>query len=142
MENISFLSYRDRSELRKVLNVTDAVYVSYADVPVLTTGSPNKYFDGLAAGKLMIVNFEGWLKSITENHQLGFYVDPKDPQMLTNVLRPFIANPERLGSAQSNARVIAETFFSRSLSIQKLLRVLGHESNTLIKEPQVYTLTA
>ena len=88
LNNLDFLAYRNRDELKKVLNVTDVVYVSYADKPVLTTGSPNKYFDGLAAGKLMVVNFKGWLKDITEQHEIGVYVDPKKPQMLYRFFKP------------------------------------------------------
>ena len=81
LENLNFLPYCNRAQLKKLLNVTDAVYVSYADVPILTTGSPNKFFDGLAAGKLIIVNFHGWLRDITERHEFGFYADPNRPEM-------------------------------------------------------------
>ena len=142
LTNINFLQYRNRAELRNVLNVTDVVYVSYADKPVLATGSPNKYFDGLASGKLMVVNFKGWLKDITEQHGIGYYVNPQKPRMLTDVLRPLVFDKEQLQQAQRNARLIAETFFSRGLAIQKLLKVLSSDKRELVRELEVYNLTA
>ena len=142
LQNLDFLEYRNRAGLREVLNVTDVVYVSYADVPILTTGSPNKFFDGLAAGKLMVVNFSGWLKDITEQHQIGFYVNPQKPQMLAELLSPLVTDRQALQLAQSNARLLAETIFSRSLSIKKILNTLKPEEPSTIKAPGVYNLTA
>lgn len=142
LKNLDFLPYCNRKELKEVLNVTDAVYVSYADVPILATGSPNKYFDGLAAGKLMLVNFKGWLKNITERHQLGFYVDPSRPEIVTEILGPIAMNRAILLRSQRKARVIAETFFSRELAVQKLLKSLNKKHQMVVSGPEVYTLTA
>jgi len=142
LENLDFIPYCNRWQLKEVLNVTDAVYVSYADVPILTTGSPNKYFDGLAAGKLMLVNFKGWLKNITENHELGFYVDPKRPEIVTELLNPIALNRANLLRSQKKARTIAETFFSRELAVQKLLKSLNNEHQMVVNGLEVYTLTA
>lgn len=142
LSNLDFLEYRNRADLRQVLNVTDVVYVSYADVPILTTGSPNKFFDGLAAGKLMIVNFKGWLKEIVERHQIGFYVNPKAPHILTDLLDPFVSNKDLLRKSQANSRLIAETFFSRELAVRKLLGILYHEELPSVKEQEVYNLIA
>jgi len=142
LTNLEFLSYRNRSELRKILNVTDIVYVSYADVPVLATGSPNKFFDGLAAGKLIVVNFRGWLKDITLQHQIGYYVDPKKPQMLTELLNPLVLDKNRLLELQNNSRLLAETFFSRDQAIETLLKVLMKVGVEPVREPEVYNLTA
>ncbi len=141
LDNLSFLKYQNRQGLKEVLNVTDAVYVSYAAVPVLSTGSPNKFFDGLAAGKLMIVNFKGWLKDITEQHKIGFYVDPQKPQMLSELLQPLVSDREQLHLAQANARRLAETFFSRNLSVKKLVKLLTPEESEPTKVPEVYNLT-
>jgi len=59
LSNVEFLPYLNRAEFKAYLDQADAVYVSYAKLPVLTTGSPHKFFDGIAAGKLMILNFGG-----------------------------------------------------------------------------------
>ena len=142
LRNLDFLNYRNRSELREVLNVTDIVYVSYADVPVLATGSPNKFFDGLAAGKLMVVNFGGWLKDLTLQYQIGYYVDPEKPRTLTEVLSPLVADKNHLIKSQSNSRLLAETLFSRNQAIEKITGVLISHGIEPVREPEVYNLTA
>jgi glycosyltransferase involved in cell wall biosynthesis len=142
LSNLDFLPYGNRGRLKELLNVTDAVYVSYADVPVLATGSPNKYFDGLAAGKLMLINFKGWLKNITESHELGFYVDPTRPEVVSELMGPIALNRANLLKSQKKARAIAETYFSRELAVQKLLKSIDNEHQMVVKGFEVYTLTA
>ncbi len=142
IRNITFLPYGNKEALKKVLNITDAVYVSYADVPVLQTGSPNKYFDALASGKLIIQNFGGWLKEITENNQCGFYTNPHKPNELIEKLLPILEDKKLLQSYQTNARQVAENYFSKELQVQKLLKVFDNEYQMKVSDSQVYILTA
>ena len=113
LANISLTGFLNRDEVREVLRVTDAVMVSYKNLPVLETGSPNKYFDGLAAGKLIVVNVGGWMKDELLRHACGVAVDPKNPADLVNQLKPFLNDSARLITYQQNARRLAETTYSR-----------------------------
>ncbi len=142
VKNLSFLPYGNKEALKEVLNITDAVYVSYADVPVLETGSPNKYFDALASGKLIIQNFGGWLKEITETNNCGFYTNPHKPSEFIEKLRPVLENKKLLLHQQKNARSVAESYFSKELQVQKLLKVLDNEYQMKVSDSQVYILTA
>ncbi len=113
LTNISLTGFLNRVAVREVLNVADAAVVSYRNLPVLETGSPNKYFDGLAAGKLMIVNVGGWMKHELLQHVCGIAVDPRNPADLVNQLKPFLTDSARLKNYQQNARQLAETTYSR-----------------------------
>lgn len=141
ISNINFLPYQSKEGLKKILNITDAVYISYAPAPVLQTGSPNKFFDGLAAGKLIILNNNGWLREITELNKCGFYANPQKPETFVDKLTPFIKDPNMLFSYQKNARNVAEQYYSKDLQIQKLLKVFNKNHEMKIKEP-AYTSTA
>lgn len=117
LENLSFIPAQSRDGVRDVLNVTDAVLVSYKPLPVLETGSPNKYFDGLAAGKLMIVNVGGWMKSEIERNQCGFSVS--NPLEFLKQMEPFVNDKDQLKKIQKASRKLAEETYSRkSLSNQ------------------------
>lgn len=142
VSNINFLPYQSKAELRKVLNITDAVYISYAPVHVLQTGSPNKFFDALASGKLVILNTSGWLREITELNKCGFYYDPKAPETFIKQLKPFIKDPNLLFSYQKNARNVAEQYYSRALQVQKLIKVFNKGHQMKVREEQAYILTA
>lgn len=142
LQNLKFLGYRNKQGLKEVLNVTDAVYISYADYPILQTGSPNRFFDGLAAGKLILLNFGGWLREITESNQCGFYTDPHRPDALVEQLEPFLKDPDLLDRYQSNARRLAEQRFSREDQIKKFLILLGSKLADEVEVKEAYSRSA
>ena len=119
LHNVVFASYSDKEGVREMLTVSDAVYVSFADVPILSSGSPNKFFDGLAAGKIIITNFEGWVKNEIETAQCGFSYHPTNTVELIEKLTPYIENKKLRTEAQQNARNLAERKFSRNKLIAK-----------------------
>lgn len=141
IHNINFLPYQSKAGLRKILNITDAIYISYAPVPVLQTGSPNKFFDALAAGKLVVLNTNGWLREIIELHKCGFYANPQAPETFVDKLEPFVKDRNMLFSYQKNARSIAEQYYSKELQIQKFLKVFDKAHQMDIKEDAACILT-
>jgi glycosyltransferase involved in cell wall biosynthesis len=119
--NVRFVSYCNKYGLLSLLNVTDAAYIGFADLPVLQHCSPNKFFDALAAGKACIVNLKGWLSElVTENH-CGFYADPHRPEDFVRQVADLVNEPGMLETYQHNARSLAEREFSRTLQVEKLL---------------------
>ena len=123
LTNVNFINYLDREGVKELLSVTDAIYVSFANVPVLASGSPNKFFDGLAAGKLIIMNFEGWIKKELENNQCGFSYDPNQPQEFVEKITPYIQSSELLQKSKEKARKLALESFSRELLIDKWVKL-------------------
>lgn len=115
LHNLSFVDFTNREGVKEIMNITDAVFVCYKNVPILETGSPNKYFDGLAAGKLIVINFGGWIKKEIEETRCGFYVDPLQPTDFVKKIRPFLSDQKLLSSYQESARGLAEVNYSRRL---------------------------
>lgn len=115
LRNVTFTGLVNRNAVREVMNVTDAVFVSYRNVPIMETGSPNKYFDGLAGGKMIIINFGGWIRKEVEETGCGLYVDPADPNDFLQKLRPFQAQSELMRPLQQSSRKLAEKKYSRKL---------------------------
>jgi len=113
LDNFTFVPFQDRSGVREVMNVSDATFISYKPVPILETGSPNKYFDGLASGKLIIINFGGWIKKEIEAKQCGIYVDPADPGDFVKNVSVYVNSPELLVKCQQASRELAESKYSR-----------------------------
>jgi glycosyltransferase involved in cell wall biosynthesis len=113
LTNISVVPFTHRDGVRELLNITDATFISYKPFKILETGSPNKYFDGLAAGKLIIINFGGWIKEEIESIQAGIYIDPKNGIDIVNKLSPYLKSEELVMSYQKAARRLAEGKYSR-----------------------------
>ena len=94
LENVKFLPFASRDYVKDVLRSSHAVYISYKNIQVLETGSPNKFFDGLAAGKLIITNFGGWISDLIKENKCGIEVDPETPGDLQKKLEPWLADFE------------------------------------------------
>jgi glycosyltransferase involved in cell wall biosynthesis len=122
--NFTFISFQNREGVREVLNVTDATFISYKPVPVLETGSPNKYFDGLAAGKMIIVNFGGWIKEEIEKNSCGIYVDPRKATEFPDKIMPFIQKKSLLEQYQSSARNLALQSYSRTELGARFIKII------------------
>lgn len=124
LTNVRFVQFQNKHNLKRLLNVTDAAYVSFAKKPVLETNSPNKFFDALASGKLIITNTKGWVKDICENDNCGFYYDPNKPEDFVSYTKEFLQEKEQLQEFQVNARFVGETKFSRNAQVKKLISIL------------------
>lgn len=121
LKNVRFMEQVSKLEIREILNISDAVYISFVPLPVLETSSPNKFFDSLAAGKICLVNTSGWLKSLVENHACGFYVSSEDYQTFGEQLKDILNNPIRHQHYRDNARHLAESLFDRPLLEKRFL---------------------
>lgn len=122
--NVQFVPFSNKQGVKELLNVSDAVYISFDNKPILETNSPNKFFDALAAGKLIIVNTQGWIKELIEKENIGFYADPENPAEFNGKILPYINDKTRLLDSQIKARRVAENFYSAEILVEKLLNEL------------------
>jgi glycosyltransferase involved in cell wall biosynthesis len=139
---VRFLPFGNKEKVREVMAITDATYISFADKPILSTNSPNKFFDALASGKLIVINHKGWINDMIKSHSCGFYVNPGKPESFAKKITPYLESHSRLIKAQQQARYLAEVYYSRELQVEKIIKVFDNEYVMKISEDQVYTLTA
>ena len=125
LDNVQFLPFQNKFNLKRVLNITDAAYVSFARKPIMETNSPNKFFDALASGKMIITNTKGWVKDIVEEDKCGFYYDPDEPVEFVKKIKPYIESKLQLKDTQQNARLVAETKFAKSAQVEKLIELIS-----------------
>ncbi len=128
--NLSFIPFQSRPGVYDIMNITDAVFVCYKSVPILETGSPNKYFDGLAAGKLIIINFGGWINEEIEKEKCGIQVDARQPNDFVKSITPFLSNL-KLSEYSSAARALALRKYTRKDLSEKLVTIVLEEGNSI-----------
>lgn len=114
LTNIIFKGLVNRQEVKEIMDASDAIFVCYKNVPILETGSPNKYFDGLAAGKLIMTNFGGWIKNEIEENKCGVALDPRHPSDFVKKIQPFVQDSNLLTQYQVAARQLAEKNYNRA----------------------------
>ncbi|MGB3500408.1 MAG: glycosyltransferase family 4 protein [Mesorhizobium sp.] len=90
----------------------------------LWNNSANKFFDSLAAGRPIVINYGGWQADLIEQQGIGLVLDPEDPQKSAQALNEFLKNDEAIRSARSASRHLAESRFSRDKLAGELIQVL------------------
>jgi glycosyltransferase involved in cell wall biosynthesis len=126
LDNVVFLGAIARTDLGAIVSSCDVAIASFADFPVLATNSPNKLFDGLAAGLPCIVNSDGWTRRVIETADAGAYVDVREPAQLADaVVR--LRDDEALRERQArNALRLAHDVFARERMGQRFCDVIEH----------------
>jgi len=124
IKNVRFLGNFPMAKLSETINLCDVSLVTFLNLPILATNSPNKLFDSLSAGKSIIVNSAGWTKEMVENHKCGYYVDPESPKKLTEIIRYLKNNPELNKELGRNSRKLAETVYDKSILCMEFVNVV------------------
>lgn len=110
--------------LSEIVNISNISLVTFADLPILATNSPNKLFDSLSAGKPIIVNSPGWTKQLVEDYNCGLYVDPKNSQELANAIVKLKNNPLLCKEMGENSRKLAEEKFDKSILCNQFVELI------------------
>ena len=124
LANVQFFAHGPTQAVADRMKLCDAVMVSFLDNALLHTGSPNKFFDGLAAGKLILHNLSGWIALLVNEHEIGFQYHPDNATQFVDMLIPYLEHPEKLAKAQHNAYQLAEKDFKKELLCDKIIEVV------------------
>jgi glycosyltransferase involved in cell wall biosynthesis len=131
--NVKLVGSVPKAEVPRLTRTADTLLVLFADKPILATNSPNKFFDGLATGRPMIVNSPGWTRQLVEDHDAGAYFPAGDGAALADVLERLADDPASVARMGANARTLAESCFARDILAEQVLALL--EATTLLHAP-------
>jgi glycosyltransferase involved in cell wall biosynthesis len=73
LENVTFLPFGNKAAVRELLCRSDFAYISYLPLPVLESSSPNKFFDAIAMGLPVVINFKGWIYELVRRNEIGVF---------------------------------------------------------------------
>jgi len=114
LDNVTFRAHGNKEEVREALRNHDAIYVSFQKLKTLHTGSPNKFFDGMAAGKMIISNLAGWTAEVIQRQGLGFAYAGDQPEQFAERIQSYLKK-EAVKKAQENARKTADKYAKERL---------------------------
>lgn len=107
IDNVRFMGTFNMKELSELVNCCDVSIYTVAQLRVLTTSSPNKFFDTLSAGKPSAINMEGWIKDIVLDCDCGFWNDPNNPDEFAANIEKYKDDKDTLSRWGKNARLLA-----------------------------------
>ncbi len=113
-----------KHELVDAFQAADISMSLFIDLPEMWHNSANKFFDTLASGTPIAINYFGWQAKLIEQHEVGLVVGP-DLDVAAAKLHDLLDNPAMRKRMGENARSLALTAFDRDKLAQELLSVLG-----------------
>lgn len=125
LNNVKFLGRYPMDITSEIVNFCDISIVSFKDLPILYTNSPNKLFDSLSAGKPIIVNSAGWTKQLVEENMCGYYVNPNNPSELVDKILFLQSHPEVVEQLGVASRKLAENKYDKSILCKQFVEVIN-----------------
>jgi glycosyltransferase involved in cell wall biosynthesis len=127
LRNIIFTGNVPKLELMAFLKGADAGLQLLKNVPAFYEGtSPNKFFDYLAAGIPVVVNYPGWVAQMVEERNCGTAVPPDNAQALAAALMSAAAERGKWRRKGVQSLALATEKFSRD--------ALGRDFVTLLED--------
>ncbi|MBM4164109.1 MAG: glycosyltransferase family 4 protein [Lentisphaerae bacterium] len=114
-----------REELVGLYLAADVNVVTFRSEPLFYENSPNKFFDGIAAGLPAVFNRTTWLEPWLAEYDCGLICGTETPgAWMAEALRDLAADGLRLQRMKRGARRLAEEVFNREEQAKRYLEVL------------------
>lgn len=124
LANVDFLGIMPKTEVVKWFSRVEASFVTFKDLSVLHTSSPNKMFDSFAAGVPIIQSTKGWIKDLVDQNKCGINVDPNQPYQFANAMEKVANDKEYREQLALNAKRLAVDEFNRDILAERYLNAL------------------
>lgn len=113
-----------KKEIPSVLSAATMASALFIDKPEMRPNSANKFFDALAAGKPLMINYGGWMHDLMESRGCGLAMWQKPIEQVALELDQKLHDKHWLESASNAAKTLAEQSFDRDVLAKQSLAVL------------------
>lgn len=113
-----------KTEIPEILAASTVITSVFLPIPEMWKNSANKFFDGLAAGKPIGINYYGWQADLLEKYHAGFVLNPHDVKESALFLNQHLQDKAWLKDAGTASRWLAENVFNFDLAAKELEKVL------------------
>lgn len=114
-----------KAEMPAVLAAADMAASLFVDLPEMRANSANKFFDALASGTPVLLNYGGWQAELIRKAEAGFVTWGLPAEQAAREIARVMNDAAWLRAAGRNARALAERVFDRDLLAARVERVLA-----------------
>jgi glycosyltransferase involved in cell wall biosynthesis len=111
-------------DMPQILSAADMATSLVIDLPELWANSANKFFDALASGTPVAINYKGWQAELLQETEAGMVLSVQDVRSSALKLVEALNDPIWLQQAGAAAKRLAQEQFSRDLLARRLESVL------------------
>jgi glycosyltransferase involved in cell wall biosynthesis len=130
-KNVFILEPMSKSELPQWYFEVSMGSSFVTPIPELWSNSANKFFDTLAAGKPILVNYGGWQSKVIEDHNVGYRL----PLIVTEeAAKDFVAytmDSDLIEHQSRNAIKLANERYSLQIATEKYLAIFDKIKNSV-----------
>ena len=113
-----------KKEIPSVLSAATIASALFIDKPEMRPNSANKFFDALASGTPLMINYGGWMHELIEALDCGLVMWQKPIEQVAWELDQKMHDEQWLKQASQAAMKLAEDCFDRDILANKLIAVL------------------
>jgi glycosyltransferase involved in cell wall biosynthesis len=122
LTNVEIIPSVPKAQLSPFLAAADVIMAVIAKLPITEKhASLNKFYDGLAAGKPMLLNYSGWQGKLLKEKNAGFGCKLYELEEFVEKVLYFNSHRAELTKMGANSRLLAEQRFNRDELAQKAL---------------------
>lgn len=116
LHNVIFHDPVNKRRLAGLMASADVGLQVLANVPAFYYGtSPNKFFDYIAAGLPVLINYPGWLAELIRDNGCGYAVPPEDAAAFADALAQAADHRAELPAMGERGRALARREYNRDL---------------------------
>jgi glycosyltransferase involved in cell wall biosynthesis len=119
-----------KRDVPAILSAATVATSLFARGPVMTVNSANKFFDALAAGRPLAINYDGWHRRLLDESGAGIWLDPLDPAAAARALAAFVHDPARLAAAREASARLAREQFDRDQLAEAFIAVVTNTASS------------
>ena len=121
--------YLPKNEMPDLLSAATITTSFFIDLPEMGHNSANKFFDGLAAGKPIMINYGGWQADLLKESGAGFIIPQNNSSQAAKILNDVLTNDETLNQMKKASRQLSHQF-DVNTNFQKFETVIDSAYNT------------
>jgi glycosyltransferase involved in cell wall biosynthesis len=111
-----------KAEVHQYFDAADVGLVTFAPFKILETNSANKFFDYLASGLPVCINYEGWQKAYLNKYECGLSSPMKDDLAFAKQIEVLCQSKELRIKMGESSRQLAVKYFDRKILAGELIK--------------------
>lgn len=123
-ENCFILDAVPKKSMPAVLGSATMSAALFIDLPEMRANSANKFFDTLASGSPVLLNYGGWMNDLVISRKCGLSVWGKDYSDAATLINDRLNDDAWLSLAADNSKKLALECFDRDDLADRLIKVL------------------
>jgi glycosyltransferase involved in cell wall biosynthesis len=124
LHNVRILDGIPKEQLADLLATADIGVMTVRATPILELNCANKFFDYLASGLPIVLNYRGWQARTLEEFGCGLSADQGDDEGFQAAIRRLTRDQDGRAAMGRQARVAAEQRFDRESVVAGILELL------------------